>query len=88
MNKLSKAQRLDAKRRIAAAFGKRRHAAMNTSSEIGSSNFYGDDSMPKLTRTDVLELIDCAIYNWAEDENVTPEEWAESVISNIIDDIL
>ena len=85
--KLPHAKRIEAKRRIAAAFGKRRHAAMNTSGEIGSSNFYGDDSMPKLTRTEVLALIDCAIFNWSRDDAEDENEWMDGIVTDIINDI-
>ena len=86
--KLTSAQRAEIKNRIANAFGKRRTAIMDTSSEIGSSNFYGDESEPRLTRAQVLQTIQMALDNWDQPEDTDSAEWVEEVAEEIISDIL
>lgn len=86
--KLTSVQRTKIKTRIAAVFGKRRTVIMNTSSEIGSSNFYGDESEPRLTRTQLLQSIECAFNNWTQPEDMDSAVWAGKVVEDIISDIL
>lgn len=86
--KLTSAQRTEIKTRIAIVFGKRRTVIMDTSSEIGTSNFYGDESKPRLTRTQVLQTIEMALDNWTQPEEKESAEWVEEIAEDIISDIL
>jgi len=86
--KLTEAQANEIAARIDSAFGSRDIITMNTSSMIGQSNFYGDESKPQFTRNCVMACIKLAIDNWYQPENETDEEWAEEVATDIINDIL
>ena len=84
---LTDTQTAGIKNQVAAAFGNRRTVRLDTAGEIGQSNFYGDDSMPAVNRTQVFQLIECAICNWSQPDHQSTEEWIADITTQIINDI-
>jgi len=74
--------------RINSAFGPRDFVVMNTASQIGQTNFYGDEIEPQCNRADVMNCIACAIDNWSQPEEKADQEWIEEIATGILNDIL